>query len=245
VLSLKKARIPTHIDGMDRALNGGIPEGHIVLLTGYPGTMKSSLAFSILYHNAEASGKRGVYITLEQSRQSLLTQMEALGLRDPLVGDKIQVIDLSQVRKNLASAKKRAPFLKVFTTYVQNIIGENEIDMLVLDSVDVLETITDWESRRSGLFYLFEIFQGLGTTSFLIDEASMDLGSPHRHREEAYLADGIIDLSLQPVGESEAQRRIRCVKMRWTAHETTSYALLWNGQGFETTRSVTVRGPRV
>src|SRR5438093_9480588 len=45
-------RVPTFVEGLDESLEGGIPWGHLVLIEGAPGTMKSSLAFSILLHNA-------------------------------------------------------------------------------------------------------------------------------------------------------------------------------------------------
>ena len=43
-------RLKTYIEGFDKILEGGIPRGHIVLVTGTPGTMKSSLSYYILYN---------------------------------------------------------------------------------------------------------------------------------------------------------------------------------------------------
>jgi len=42
-------RIPTNVDGLDEVLGGGIPEGNIVLLSGAPGTMKTSLSYHVLH----------------------------------------------------------------------------------------------------------------------------------------------------------------------------------------------------
>src|SRR5437899_7954774 len=69
--------IPTHLAGLDAALGGGIPQGAIVLVAGTPGTMKSSLIYNIMYHNAKA-GRRGLYITLEQSTESLKSALGRL-----------------------------------------------------------------------------------------------------------------------------------------------------------------------
>jgi len=49
-------RIRTYIRGLDEQLQGGVPKAHVVLLAGKPGTMKSSVAFSMVYHNAKSSG---------------------------------------------------------------------------------------------------------------------------------------------------------------------------------------------
>ncbi|HWM51682.1 MAG TPA: ATPase domain-containing protein, partial [Thermoplasmata archaeon] len=46
---MSRNRIKTYVRGFDDVLNGGVPEGYVVLVSGAPGTMKSSLTYSILY----------------------------------------------------------------------------------------------------------------------------------------------------------------------------------------------------
>ena len=73
-------RVPTFIKGLDENMEGGIPKGYVVLLTGMPGSMKSSVGFNILYNNAKQNKTKGVYISLEQGRDSLLEQMNRLNM---------------------------------------------------------------------------------------------------------------------------------------------------------------------
>jgi KaiC/GvpD/RAD55 family RecA-like ATPase len=40
-------RVQTFIEGFDNKIAGGIKKGHVVLLAGTPGTMKSSIALSL------------------------------------------------------------------------------------------------------------------------------------------------------------------------------------------------------
>ena len=40
-------RIPTHIEGLDDNMQGGIPKGHICIVAGASGAMKSSVTFSM------------------------------------------------------------------------------------------------------------------------------------------------------------------------------------------------------
>ena len=49
---MKTKRIKTYVKGLDEVMQDGIPEGSVVMIAGKPGTMKSSFAFNILYHNA-------------------------------------------------------------------------------------------------------------------------------------------------------------------------------------------------
>ena len=50
-----KPRVKTYIQGLDEQMSGGVPKGHVVLISGMPGTMKSSVAFNILYNNGTGS----------------------------------------------------------------------------------------------------------------------------------------------------------------------------------------------
>ncbi|UCF09195.1 MAG: hypothetical protein JSW28_00930, partial [Thermoplasmata archaeon] len=53
---MKESSYPTYINGLDKQLEGGIPEEHIVLIAGAAGTMKSSIAYNILYNNVKQNG---------------------------------------------------------------------------------------------------------------------------------------------------------------------------------------------
>src|SRR5947209_5050147 len=55
----KMKRVSTHIEGLDEVLGGGIPEGNVVLVSGAPGTMKTSLTYHIL-HSSALDGSRGL-----------------------------------------------------------------------------------------------------------------------------------------------------------------------------------------
>ncbi|MDG6221363.1 MAG: ATPase domain-containing protein, partial [Candidatus Thermoplasmatota archaeon] len=111
-------RIPTFIDGYDDKMSGGIPEGHVVLIAGESGTMKSSLAFNILFHNAKKSGLKGVYITLEQSRDRLVRHMAGLGMPIDEVEEMVSVVDLAIIRKNLDKLGQQT-WMQIFKMYAK------------------------------------------------------------------------------------------------------------------------------
>src|SRR2546428_7758204 len=95
--------ISSHVAGLDAALGGGIPQGAIVLVAGTPGTMKSSLIYNIMYHNAKA-GRRGLYITLEQTTESLKIAMGRMGY-ESLDEGKLYILDLGVLRTSLKKAE--------------------------------------------------------------------------------------------------------------------------------------------
>ena len=77
---MKGVRIRTGIQGLDKRMQGGIPEGSVVLIAGRAGSMKSSVAFNMLFQYAKETGKQCIYLTLEQKSDSLLFHMENLGI---------------------------------------------------------------------------------------------------------------------------------------------------------------------
>ena len=103
-------RIKTYIDGLDEKLEGGIPARHIVLVCGRAGSMKSSISYSIVHNLAKHERKKGIYLTLEQGRASLLRHMKKLGFdQDGVSGlmvsdlDDMVIIDMAVLRKETAA----------------------------------------------------------------------------------------------------------------------------------------------
>jgi len=235
---MEKKRIRTYVLGFDESLGGGIPEGYQILISGAPGTMKSSFCFSVAYNNALHHGMPTAYVTLEQGKDLLLEHMHSLGMDDPKAYAHLSLLDMGTIRKNLSFLQAKGSWLDLFKMYANNFVRAEGTKLLVLDSLDVLEVMAKFEDVRTDLYYLFEWLRGLGVTSLLIGEKPLDFSPTGQMRDEAYLADGIVHLGLHQTSDVSVQRRIRCVKMRTTKHETGYYALEWEDGRFEVTRAI-------
>lgn len=235
---MERNRIKTYVRGFDDVLGGGIPEGYVVLLSGAPGTMKSSLAFSILYQNVLREGKKAAYFTLEQSKDLLLEQMDSMGMADEKAWENLVLLDMGNIRKNLNFLQGRGTWLELFKMYCNNVMKSDKISILVVDSLDVLETMAKMPDRRSDLYFLFEWLRDLGPLAFLISEKPLDPGPASVAPDEAYLADGIIQLGMYPTADLYVQRRLRVMKLRGTKHDTGYYALSWEDGSFEVSRAM-------
>ncbi|MEM0448795.1 MAG: RAD55 family ATPase [Methanomassiliicoccales archaeon] len=232
-------RIRTFIQNFDEVLQGGIPKGQVVLITGTPGTMKSSLCYSIIYHNALNNRIKSVYMTLEQSRENLLQQMHTMGMDKEEAKEYVHILDLGLIRKSLTQLSAKGTWLQVFKMYAESLKHSLGYDILVVDSLDVLEMAAQLgENRRTELFYLFEWLRNLGITSFLISETAPEQMFQNKY-DEGYLADGVISLKLHELGETDIQRRIRAVKMRSTNHKTGYFSLLFSEGTFKATQVIT------
>ncbi len=229
--------VKTYLDGLDEILGKGIPEGSVVLVSGAPGTMKTSLTYHILHENAR-HGEKALYVSLEQSRASLLDHTEGLGYRLQDVGENLSILDLAALRKKFTGPVAQ-PWMDLFKLYANGLRESFGYRLLVIDSLDALEILAKFQDVRRELFSLVRWLRGLGVTAFLLGELPSDDGTSPRqafakHKED-YLADGIVHLRLARQGEFGMQRQIRIVKMRGTRHETDYHALVFDN-GLKVTR---------
>lgn len=230
-------RAPTYIEGFDEAIEGGIPSGDIVLIAGTPGTMKSTVACNMLYNNAKKKNSKCIYMTLEQSRQSLEVQAMRFGMDFDKVRENMRILDFAVVRRNLKHLTAKKSWLEVFKMYIGNLRESFPFDFVAIDSLDVLEMASEIQNKRDELFYLFEWFRELNATVILTCETSAEKLTASGN-DVAYLADGIISLYIQDVSDVEAQRRIRCLKLRSTNHSMDSFTFLNEGARFLAVKAI-------
>jgi len=224
-------KVQTYVKGLDASMEGGIPKGHVILVVGQPGTMKSSLTFSILYNNAKHNDLSGVHVSLEQSRQSLLTNMKGLGMAvDAELGSKLSVLDLGFIRKKMTQLGNRS-WLQIFKMYTKNLKSNMDYDILVIDSLPVVEVMSHFKEPREDLFHLFEWFRDLNVTTFLIHEMPQDTRKFGEYGED-FLSDGILHLDLDRE-ENIVKLYLSVVKMRQSDHKRGYFPLIFDKSGFE------------
>jgi KaiC/GvpD/RAD55 family RecA-like ATPase len=230
-----KAKIKTCIKGLDELMTGGIPQGHVVLVSGMPGTMKSSVAYNILFNNALVEGKKCVYISLEQGRESIIEHMAGLGMDHEKVEELVNIIDMGYLRLHMEEqASEEQPWMDIFKMYAENLRTNTDYEILVIDSLPVLELLAGIEDRRGELFHFFGWLRELGVTTFIVVESPADAIAV---QDEDFLADGIIRLKKERQGY-DISRQIVIDKMRGTKHNTGLFTLLHDGKEFQLTRAI-------
>ncbi|MEM2145791.1 MAG: ATPase domain-containing protein, partial [Candidatus Jordarchaeaceae archaeon] len=65
-------RIPTGIKGFDELIQGGLIKGETYIISGVSGAGKSIFSMEFLYRGASQFDEPGLYVTFEETRQSLL-----------------------------------------------------------------------------------------------------------------------------------------------------------------------------
>ncbi|MFQ6013199.1 MAG: RAD55 family ATPase [Thermoplasmata archaeon] len=227
-------RIKTRVMGLDEKLQGGIPDGFLVLVAGPAGSLKSSFAYRILYYEALEQGAKGLYVSMEQSRDSLQGQARSLGL-EPEKADSLRILDLRELRRELRGAKAHRDWLAGLGTQLARYKEEVGCDMLTIDSLNALYALTDVREPRREIFDFFEDLRELEATTFLIEETPRGEGFGPFHVVE-FLADGIVHLNMKEVevGLTRSVRRyIALVKLRGVKHDLDYHPLIVDKDQFE------------
>jgi len=219
--------VRTFVDGLDASLGGGIPGGHVVMLGGPSGTMKTSLALYIMQRN-RADDVRGIYFTLEESRDSLLKTMTWLGIGT----DEDFIVDIGKLRMEHETAEEPRDWLQILKDYLSRRLEKGKLDLVVIDPLNSLYALAGIKDPRRDLFHFFAFLRGIGVTSILIMEAEAENSCFPNH--EDYLADGVLTLDFQQGDDGQLLPRLRCVKMRHTEHSRAPLHLAFGNGRFVT-----------
>jgi KaiC/GvpD/RAD55 family RecA-like ATPase len=238
--------VRSYVKQMDTILGGGFPVGSKVLISGAPGTMKTSLAYALVYNNAFADklfGQeplRGLYISIEQDPLSILKHVHNMDMR-LMDNSRLQLVGVPWQKKTMKKIQnvhweiiEREGWLDSLKRLIAEQVEKNRSRLMVLDSLTAMMDRSDSLAHRDNLFELFEWLGGLNAgdgngplTTFLINEQTVPAQQDHL---AAYLADGTIKLFSE---EGAPIRRLffRCDKMRMANHDRDAYLMdFHNGQ---------------
>jgi KaiC/GvpD/RAD55 family RecA-like ATPase len=215
------------IRGLDRIFEGEIPEGSVILITGREGTLKSGLVFSLLSSCLSLMDSHGLYVSLEQTKESHLKNMKSLGL-EKSAG--LHIFDYSDMRSEWEGED-----LDIANTMdeVINIYKEKHgsISVFALDSLNALYAISPETNLRKSMYYLLSELRS-ETASFLIMETPFDGArfSGQGNGPEHFLADGVIELGVVEAAEG-VKRYIQVRKMRACRHRMEKHQLVVEKNG--------------
>jgi KaiC/GvpD/RAD55 family RecA-like ATPase len=217
-------RIPTYVARLDPSLEGGVPKGSVIAITGPGGSMKTSLALYVLTKN-RAAGRRGVYVTVEESRESILRTMRHLGLGK----EEDFIVDIARLRVEHEGAEEIRDWLRVLKDFLVRRNQRERIDLVVIDTVDVLASMAHLQDVRNDLFHFFHFLRSMGVTTYVVaDSDASGRGVAH---DVAFLSDGVFELRFSGVGEGKVQLLFRCAKLRHTNHSRDYFVLTYD-KGF-------------
>jgi circadian clock protein KaiC len=221
-------RCVTGIEGLDNILNGGVPRGNTVLITGSVGTGKTSMCLEFLVHGA-LFGENSMYVSVTESADKLLKNIIPYDFFDEkLVRDgRLTFLDIPVIYERLGLDKAEFDYeeIHILIDAIVGLVRELKVKRLVVDSItSVSYRLKSEEIIREFVLKLGSILSGMGTTTLLVSEISPTGERYSSFGVEEAISDGIIVMgNLERRGD--LLRTLQVVKMRGTMHSRAKYVL--------------------
>ena len=213
------------IEGLDRVFKTDIEPPKVILVTGPPGSMKTSFCYSILSEYLKNTDEFGLYTTLEETVDSHLKNMKSLGVEISL---NMQISDFTDLREidlvvDEESTTDYIKFVERMITHFKKVKGD-KFTVFALDSLGALYSLMeDVSDMRKKMFYFFKMLRDNNLISFVIMERSLT-GESQLLGNEGFLVDGIIHLGLDR-SRGKLVRFLQVEKMRACQHSMEKHAL--------------------
>ncbi|MFB6197153.1 MAG: KaiC domain-containing protein, partial [Halobacteriaceae archaeon] len=220
-------RLQLGIEGLDAMIQGGVPKRSLIVTIGAAGTGKTTFGLQFLEEGITEHDQRGVFITLEESHDRIVTSAEEKGwdFEQYIEDGDLAVVDLDPI--------EMANSLESIRDELSTLVENFGADRLVLDSVSLLEMMYDDQaSRRTEIYDFTKSLKRAGVTTMLTSEASES--SPHNSRFGIieYLTDAVFVLRyVRPDDFRETRLAVEIQKIRDANHsrETKPYEITNEG----------------
>ena len=200
------------VPGIDDILRGGLPADCVYMVTGTPGSGKTTLALQFLMEGARC-GESVLYVTLSESRREITKVARSHGWDL----SSIHICELIPSERNLGADSQLTVFnpseLELGETTEAMIaeVNKHRPKRVVLDSLSELRLVAQNAIRyRRQILALKQFFAGRDCTVLMLDDRS---GSEGDGQLES-IAHGVIFLEQLANQYGAERRRLRIVKMR-------------------------------
>jgi KaiC/GvpD/RAD55 family RecA-like ATPase len=205
--------------GLDKVFKNDVKRPKVVLISGPPGSLKSSFLYTLLTNYLDQSGEFGIYTTLEESVSSHLANMESLGVNLCM---NMQITDFTDLRQDEENVDYLHFLQKMLKHYKEK--KGDQFSVFALDSLGAMYSLMEGnDNMRKRMYHFFQVLRDLNLYSFIIMERGMD-GESHLLGNEGFLADGIIFLGMKRK-QGRLSRFVQVEKMRATEHSMEMHAL--------------------
>ncbi len=200
------------VEGLDDILRGGFPRGCLHLVTGAPGTGKTTLAMQFLLEGVKR-GERCLYVTLSETQK----EIEKVARSHGWDLAQLRLTELIPSEHNLSADAMLTVFnpsemeLGETTEALIAAVNEHQPARLVIDSLSELRLIAQNTLRyRRQVLALKQFFGGRDCTVLLLDDRTGGMEDDHLQS----IAHGVVFLEQLANQYGAERRRVRITKMR-------------------------------
>jgi len=224
-------KIKTGIKGFDKLVQGGIPKGKSILLSGTPGTGKTIFALQFLYNGAVKYNEKGLYVTFEEKIEDLKNQAKQFGWDfDKLEKEsKVKIISISSTELSNNTVND-----------IIKIAQSSKVTRIIIDSLSTLSINTpvvstnvtdlgDFTIKRF-IYSFIDNLRVLENTTALLISQNITEGLLSSDKVSEFLCDGVIHLLYESMG-GEFSRSLMVRKMREVKNDEDIHPLEINNKG--------------
>jgi circadian clock protein KaiC len=209
-------RIQTGIEGLDDILGGGLPQGHLYLVEGDPGTGKTTLALQFLLEGI-AQGESVIYVTLSESRKELEEVAHSHGWST----ESLSIYEMAPTDDDLSPEAQYTVFhpseveLADTITAILEQVDATRPQRVVFDSLSELRMLArDPLKYRRQILALKRHFAGRNCTVLLLDDRTAE-GSHDLQLQS--IAHGVVMMQSLERDFGVKRRRVEIRKLRGSA----------------------------
>lgn len=197
-------RVPTGVEGFDELVEGGFPLGSVVLLTGGPGTGKTTFCSQFLWEGLQ-NGEKCLYITTEELPKEIKDDASQFGFDF----DQFEEFDMMNMEPSDATS--------YLPQNIRSACEEKDYDRIVLDSISVFGIYWEGESAvRKNMDDLVKEFRRSDATTVMTAELpEEESGRLSRYGIAEFIADGVVKMEVLSIGK-ESFGNLTVRKMRQT-----------------------------
>ncbi len=218
-----RGQVPSGIAQFDALLGGGIEEGSSTLISGPPGTGKSSLAVQFV-KTATDNGQRAAMFLFEESFNTLLNRCSGIGI------DLRPAFDSGLLSVNQIDPAEMSP--GEFTHAVCR-AADAGAKVVVIDSLNgYLNAMPEARFLTTHLHEVLTYLGQRGVVTFLVGVQQGIVGAMTTGVDISYMADNVLILRYFEARGS-VEKAISVFKKRGSVHETTLRRFSITAHGLE------------
>lgn len=212
---MENSRVKSGIPGLDGMLDGGFLKNSVVTVAGGTGSGRTIFISQFLYKGASESGEPGLFISFDEQKESLYSQLSAFGWDMADLERKQKLVLIEYPQNELSAFAEQESAMK-------DLINTLGIKRVAIDSLTPFSLMfSSPEERRLNTLKLVSAVKSWKVTCLLSAETihGADSSVPHTISGAESFSDGFIHLSFQRNESGIRSRAIEIVKMRGCRHE--------------------------
>jgi circadian clock protein KaiC len=200
-------RLRTRIRGLDRLLDGGLLAGDAYLVTGGPGTGKTTLGNQLAFQHAAAGESAVIFMLQTEPHEWMLAHLGGFDfVRPELINKRIHYVSLLR--------QLEVGGLNTVLQSIQTAVREHDASLIVLDGAGLVDTVRGDTEPEYGRFV-----RDLQARAAMLNCTCVLLSPKSTQPILAPYVDGVIELEFEPVpSASRDSRWIRIPKQRGARH---------------------------